>query len=93
MQSLAAAAVMVLLATSGASALCVSRPDDAATGYTRNTTEQAVCLQRELAQETARAADDARIEAALGNLQIELQRQQQWLTLQLSQQPWPQPQF
>lgn len=92
MKTLLAAAAMVLLATSGASALCVSQPDDASTGYTRNNTEQAVCLQRELAQDTERAALEARIDAALGNLEIDLRRQQQMLNLQLSQQPWPQPQ-
>ena len=67
----------VLLGVTGTQALCVSRPDGAATHYVENNTAQALCLQRELAQHTAGQAVQAQIDATLENLQIDLKRQQQ----------------
>ena len=68
---------MLLLGAGSAQALCVSQPDGAATHYVENNTAQALCLQRELAQQTASQATQARIDATLDNLQLDLQRQQQ----------------
>jgi hypothetical protein len=83
-------AAIVLLSSSDASALCLSAPDDASTGYTSNQTAHTVCLQQELAASTSRAAEQARIDAALGNIQIELDRQRQLITQQQAQPHWPQ---
>jgi hypothetical protein len=70
-------AIVALLAvsTSGASALCVSYPDDGSTNYVENRTAHMLCLQRELARDTDLAAERARIEAELGNIELERQRQ------------------
>lgn len=68
---------IVLLCIAPVQALCVSRPDGAASHYVENNTAQALCLQRELAQQSAMQATQARIDATLNNLQLDLQRQQQ----------------
>lgn len=77
MLRLIATLCFVLLGVTGAQALCASRPDGAATHYVENNTAQALCLQRELAQQTANQALQTQIETTLENLQIDLQRQQQ----------------
>jgi hypothetical protein len=52
-------AIVALLAvsTSGASALCISYPDDGSTNYVENRTAHMLCLQRELARDTELAAE------------------------------------
>lgn len=59
----------------GAQAMCPSLPDTLATGFVEHRTAHAVCLQTELRERTDLAAERARIDAELGNLAIELQRQ------------------
>jgi hypothetical protein len=84
---------LLLLSSSEAAALCISAPDDASTGYTQNQTDHTICLQQELSQSTDRAADQARLDAALGNIRIEIERQRQLITQQLAQPGWMQSQF
>ncbi len=86
----AAILLFVLVAATPASAYCPSFPDDGSTGYVRNNTARALCLQRELAIETDFAAEQARIDAELRNLQIEL-RQQQLVFMQPQLPVWPSP--
>jgi hypothetical protein len=72
------AALLVLtfaLAAMPASAACPSLPDDATSNYVENRTALALCQQRELGTTTDRAATEARFNAEIGNLEIELQRQ------------------
>ena len=63
------------LAATPALAVCPSLPDNATTHNVENRTALALCQQRELALMTDQAARQARIDAEIGNLQIELQRQ------------------
>jgi hypothetical protein len=85
MRSLLAASALLLLSSSGALAICPTYPDDASTGYSTNATAHALCLQRELQQRTDQAAQQARIDAELGNIRIEMQRRQRLLMQQLQQ--------
>ena len=84
MLRIATALALIALATP-ASALCVSIPDDGSSNYTENGTAYMLCLQRELGQDTALAAERARIESELGNIRIELERQQQLILQQRAQ--------
>jgi hypothetical protein len=70
-----ASVALLAVSTSAASALCVSYPDDGSTNYVENRTAHMLCLQRELARDTDLAAERARIEAELGNIELERQRQ------------------
>ena len=89
MRLLASASILVLM-TVAAQAFCMSRPDDASTGYVANNTALALCHQGELAQRTGEAAQKARIDAELGNLQMQIERQR-LMTLQQPTLPaWPQ---
>jgi hypothetical protein len=84
------AAIAILLATSSAAeALCVSYPDDISTGYVENNTAQALCLQRELSQRAEFDAEQARLNAELGNIRIMLEQQRQMLIRQRALNPWP----
>jgi hypothetical protein len=81
---------LLAVSTSGASALCVSYPDDGSTNYVENRTAHMLCLQRELAHDTDLAAERARIKAELGNIRIELERQQQLILQQQAElSAWP----
>jgi len=70
-------------------AVCPSYPDDASTNNVENRTALALCHQRELAVTTDQAADQARINAEIGNLAIEIQRQRTLLQQQVIA-DWPQ---
>lgn len=88
---LAAIAVVSAIGSTPAGAYCLSRPDDQSTNYVENGTAHMLCLQRELGLETGSAAEQARIDAELGNMRIELERQRQ-LMLQMQQSAftaWP----
>lgn len=81
--------LMVAVATPAA-AYCPSYPDDGTTGYVNNNTAKALCLQRELAITTELAAQQARIDAELQNIERELRQQQ--LDFQQPYLPqWPTP--
>ena len=83
-------ALTVLLACpSAANALCISFPDDVTTGYVENNTAQALCLQRELGLRTELDAQQARIDAELGNIRIQLEQQRQMILSQQALNPWP----
>jgi hypothetical protein len=86
----ASALVLLVVCATPALAYCPSLPDDGTTGYVANSTGTAVCLQRELAVDTYRAAEQARIEAQLNQLQQDLLRRQ--LQPPLTLPTWPQPQ-
>lgn len=66
---------IALVVAAPAQAACVSWPDSAATGYVANSTALALCRETELALRTEAMANQARIEAELGNIQAELERQ------------------
>ena len=68
---------IVLLSTSGAAANCPSYPDTLATGFVENRTAHAICMQRELGRRVDEAAEQARIDAAIGQIAIELEQQRQ----------------
>jgi hypothetical protein len=90
MLRIVASIALLAASTSGASALCVSYPDDGGSNYVENRTAHMLCLQGELARETALAAEQARIDAELGNIRIELERQQQLILQQQAQlSTWP----
>jgi len=72
----ASLAALLALMAFPALAYCPSVPDDGSTGYVANTTNTALCLQRELAVDTSLAAEQARIDAQLNQMQLELQKRQ-----------------
>lgn len=78
------AIVMLLLSAVGAQAQCVSRPDNADSHYVENQTALSLCLQRELGRTTDAAAMRAQIDAMLGNMQIQIERQRQQQLQRLS---------
>jgi hypothetical protein len=84
MLKIATTLALIAVATP-ASALCISFPDGGTSNYVENGTAHMLCLQRELGQDTALAAERARIESELGNIRIELERQQQLILQQQAQ--------
>jgi hypothetical protein len=82
---LALATLLIAASSSAAPAFCPIVPDDASTGYSSNATAHALCLQAELQRRNAEAAEKARIDAELGNIRIQLQRNQQLLMHRLQQ--------
>jgi hypothetical protein len=90
MLRIVASVALLALSTGGASALCVSYPDDGNSNYVEHRTAHMLCLQGELATATALAAEQARIDAELGNIRLELERQQQLILQQQAQlSTWP----
>jgi hypothetical protein len=89
MLRLALTAILAFAATA-AEAYCISTPDTAATGYVANSTALTLCLQSELAQRAAEMAEKARLDAELGNLQIQLERQRLLMLQQPALPPPPQ---
>ena len=90
MLRIVASLALLAVSTGGASALCVSVPDDGNSNYVENGTAHMLCLQGELGRDTAGAAERARIESELGNIRIELERQQQLILQQQAQlSAWP----
>lgn len=62
-------AALLLVATAGsASAYCVSVPDDQASAYVRNGLKKTICLNDELAADTARQNWQVEVNTALGKL-------------------------
>lgn len=62
-------ATLLLVATTGAaSAYCVSVPDDQSTGYVRNNLKKTICLNNELAQDTAQKNWEVKVDTALSQL-------------------------
>jgi hypothetical protein len=76
---------MLLAVVTPAQGFCVSKPDSSASNYVENGTAHMLCLQRELGRDTELAAERARIDAELGNLRIEIDRQQQLILQQQSE--------
>jgi hypothetical protein len=74
-----------------AQALCVSSPDNAATYNVENNTAQSVCLQDELAFAARLRAEQAKVDAMLGNIQIQLNKQRLQMMQQqpMGQAAWP----
>jgi hypothetical protein len=75
---------LLLLATLGAAALlpvtpalalCVSRPDNAASHYVENGTAQTLCLQEEVGDTTDRMQLEGRLRALQSEIAIQAQRQ------------------
>jgi len=93
MRTILLSTAIVLMGASSASALCLSYPDNDASYNVQNNTAQALCLQQELAIDTDRAAHQARIEAMIGNMQIEAERQNQMMFNRLNQNLFPTPLF
>lgn len=63
------AAILLLIATTGpASAYCVSVPDDQSSAYVRNGLRKTICLNDEIASNTARQNWQVEVNTALGNL-------------------------
>jgi hypothetical protein len=90
MLRIVASLALLAVSTSGVSALCVSLPDNGDSNYVENGTAHMLCLQGELGRETEGAAERARIESELGNIRIELERQQQLILQQQAQlSAWP----
>jgi hypothetical protein len=73
---------MLLLLATPVQALCVSIPDTSASNYVENGTAHMLCLQREVGRDAELAAERARIDAELGNIRIELERQHQLILQQ-----------
>ena len=71
----AAFSIGLMLAATPAFAACPSLPDNQASNYVENRTALALCQQRELGFTTDSAAANAQLDAELGNLQIEIERQ------------------
>lgn len=92
MRTLLAAIAAVLLA-SPVQAFCQPQPDNASTYNVENNTAQSLCLQNELAQQTALDAQEAKIDAMIGNMQIEAERQQQLMFDRLNQSLFGTPQY
>lgn len=63
------AIAVVLLATGAAEASCVSVPDDAASAYVRNGLRHSICLEGELARDTALKNFEVEVDATLDRLQ------------------------
>jgi hypothetical protein len=62
-------AALLLMATTGAaSAYCVSVPDDQSTAYVRNHTKRTICLNNELAADTAIKNWQVEVNTAIGKL-------------------------
>lgn len=62
-------AALLLVATTGsASAYCVAVPDDQASAYVKNGLKQAICLNGEIAQNTATQNWQVEVNSALGKL-------------------------
>jgi hypothetical protein len=83
------ATAFLITAPAVALADCPSYPDGPATGYVANTTARAVCLQLELGQRTNDLAIEAEVDAALGAIELELQRQRQLIVSQQPTYVWP----
>jgi hypothetical protein len=93
MRTILLSAAIVLAGASGAGAACVSYPDNASSYNVENNTAQALCLQQELALDTSRAAQQAQIDAMIGNMRIEAERQQQMVYDRLNQSLFNTPPF
>jgi hypothetical protein len=77
------AAILVCIATP-VSAACPAVPDGPDSRYVENATARTLCLAREVAAVVESAAASARIEAELGNIEIQMQRQRDLLDQQLA---------
>lgn len=89
MRALVLAIAFIVGGSSAVSAFCQPQVDNSSTYNVENNTAQALCLQQELAQQTAYDAQQAKIDAMIGNMQIEAQRQQQMITDRLNQNLFP----
>ena len=69
------ATLLAALPAAPALALCVSRPDTAASNYVENNTAQTLCLQDEVAGTAARLHEQARLQALQAQMAAELRRQ------------------
>ena len=78
------ALAVVLLSASTAQAACVLRPDGADSRYVENGAAYALCLQRELADAVKSEALQARIDADLRAMRLELERRQQAMAARLN---------
>lgn len=62
-------ATLLLVATTGAaSAYCVSVPDDKSSAYVKNGLRKTICLDNEIAQNTAQQNWQVEVNTALGKL-------------------------
>ncbi len=86
---LAIAGIVWAVPLSSAAAMCPSLPDTPATGFVENRTAHAVCLQNELHARTDLAAERARLDAELGNIEIGLQRERLFWQQQSALPAWP----
>ena len=93
MRTLLLGIAITLAGVSGASALCVSSPDNAASYNVENNTAQALCLQQELARQAAQSAEQARIDALIANMRADAERQQQMIYDRLNQTLFPAPPY
>jgi hypothetical protein len=66
---------LLALPVSPALALCVSRPDNAASHYVENNTAQALCLQNEVANTAARLQAEGQLKALQAEMAAEMRRQ------------------
>ncbi|WP_417309159.1 hypothetical protein [Devosia sp.] len=76
MKQLVVALGLLLATSSGALALCVGVPDGPSSGYVANGMQQSLCLNGEVATDTAYRNRQVQIDSTLMNLQIQQQRQQ-----------------
>jgi hypothetical protein len=89
MRTLLLAIAISVMGVSGASAFCQSFPDNAASYNVENNTAQALCLQQELARQSAQQAEQARIDAMLAQMRADAERQQRLVSDQLNQSLFP----
>ena len=81
MKQIFVAVGLMLFTSSGAMALCVATPDGASSSYVTNGMRQSLCLNGELAADTAYRNRQVQIDSSLLTLQIQ-QQQQQFLAQQ-----------
>lgn len=62
------AALLLVVTTGAASAYCVSVPDDQSSAYVRNNLKKTICLNNEIARDTAVKNWQVEVNGALGKL-------------------------
>jgi len=62
------ATLLLVATTGGASAYCVSVPDDQSSAYVRNNLKKTICLNNEIAATTAQQNWQVEVSTALGKL-------------------------
>jgi hypothetical protein len=83
LRSIVAAAAIVVVGPGPVEAACVLYPDGPESRYVENGAAYALCLQRELADTVEADALQARIDADLRAMRMELERRQQALAVRL----------